>query len=82
MKIRLIEYWYLKIFINMVMYLVNYKVLLSYIFLIVYNYKINIFFFLLCVILSYVIFYKNKINEFVVIYDIVFIILNNVDFNL
>lgn len=66
----------------MVMYLVNYKVLLSYIFLIVYNYKINIFFFLLCVILSYVIFYKNKINEFVVIYDIVFIILNNVDFNL
>lgn len=63
----------------MVMYLVNYKVLLSYIFLIVYNYKINIFFF---VILSYVIFYKNEINEFVVIYDIVFIILNNVDFNL
>lgn len=32
----------------MVMYLVEYKVLLSYIFLIVYNYKINIFFFIVC----------------------------------
>lgn len=61
------------------MYLVEYKALLSYISLIVHNYKI--FPLSLCVILSYVIPHKNKINELAVIYDIVLKTSNNADFN-
>lgn len=80
MKTRLTEYWYLKTPTNTVMYLVEYKALLSYISLIVHNYKINIPL-SLCVILSYVIPHKNKINELAVIYDIVLITSNNADFN-
>lgn len=63
------------------MYLVEYKTLLSYISLIVHNYKINILSLSLCVILSYVIPHKNKINELAVIYDIVLITSNSADFN-
>lgn len=78
MKTRLTEYWYLKTPTNTVMYLVEYKALLSYISLIVHNYKINIS---SLVILSYVIPHKNEINELAVIYDIVLITSNNADFN-